>query len=128
MQAEVTLPVAGRVDICAKQVGTDAKVVIENQLGWSDNSHCLRLLGYAADMDASILVWVAAGFTSYHKRILKWLNEADTIKCVRRHGAGPTALARLWPPISARWLSRPNRNLLQPRRTRTRFMRNSTGH
>ena len=79
VQAEVTLPRAGRVDICAQQAGTDARVVIENQLEGSDDSHCLRLLGYAADTDASILVWVAAGFTSYHKRILKWLNEADTI-------------------------------------------------
>lgn len=78
-QTEVTLPRAGRVDIRAHQAETDTSVVIENQLGTSDDSHCLRLLGYAAAAEANILVWVAAGFTRYHKRILKWLNDADTI-------------------------------------------------
>ena len=53
---EATLPEAGRVDIIAQQVSTMAKVVIENQLEVSDDSHCLRLLGYAANADANILV------------------------------------------------------------------------
>lgn len=79
VREEVTLPGAGRVDICAQQAETGAQVVIENQLGESDGSHCLRLLGYAANADASILVWVAREFTSYHRSILEWLNEADTI-------------------------------------------------
>lgn len=34
---EATLPGAGRADILAKQVGSDADVVIENQLGNSDD-------------------------------------------------------------------------------------------
>ena len=76
---EVTLPGAGRVDICARQAKSNAKVVIENQLGESDDSHCLRLLGYAANAEANILVWVARAFTRYHKSILEWLNDADTI-------------------------------------------------
>ena len=76
---EVTLPGAGRVDIYARQAKSDAKVVIENQLGESDDSHCLRLLGYAANAEANILVWVARAFKPYHKNILKWLNDADTI-------------------------------------------------
>lgn len=79
VQTEVMLPGAGRVDIYAQQAKTDAKVVIENQLEESDDSHCLRLLGYAADAEANILVWVARDFKSYHKNILKWLNDADTI-------------------------------------------------
>ena len=79
VQAEVTLRDAGRVDILAQQVRTGAQVVIENQLGESDDSHCLRLLGYAANAEASILVWVARAFTPYHRSILEWLNEADTI-------------------------------------------------
>ncbi len=80
VQREETLPGgAGRVDIRARQAETDAIVVIENQLGESDDSHCLRLLGYAANAEANILVWVARSFTSYHRSIMKWLNEADTI-------------------------------------------------
>ena len=77
--AEVTLPGAGRVDIIAEQVSTKARVVIENQLEVSDDSHCLRLLGYAANADANILVWVAQDFTDYHRSILSWLNESDNI-------------------------------------------------
>ena len=76
---EATLPEAGRVDIIAEQVSTKARVVIENQLEVSDDSHCLRLLGYAANADANILVWVALDFTAYHRSILTWLNESDNI-------------------------------------------------
>ena len=76
---EVTLPGSGRVDILARQATTEARVVIENQLGSSDDSHCLRLLGYAANADANILVWVARDFSDYHQSILSWLNESDNI-------------------------------------------------
>ena len=78
-QIEATLPQAGRVDIIARQAGTGDRVVIENQLGMSDESHFLRLLGYAANAEANILVWVAQGFTTYYRRILSWLNTSDTI-------------------------------------------------
>ena len=84
-ETERVLRGAGRVDIVAqadilaRQGQTRATVVIENQLGESDDSHCLRLLGYAAGAEASILVWVAPSFTPYHQRILNWLNEADNI-------------------------------------------------
>ena len=78
-EVEVVLPGAGRVDILAKQAETGARVVIENQLGLSDDSHCLRLLGYAANAEANILVWVARDFRDYHRSILSWLNESDNI-------------------------------------------------
>ncbi len=77
--AEAALPGAGRVDIIVEQASTKARVVIENQLEVSDDSHCLRLLGYAANADANILVWVAQDFTDYHRSILSWLNESDNI-------------------------------------------------
>lgn len=79
VKREASVPNAGRADIIARQARTDAKVVIENQLGRSDDSHCLRLLGYAAGEEAYVLVWVARDFTEYHRRILNWVNEADTI-------------------------------------------------
>jgi hypothetical protein len=78
-QVEATLPGAGRVDILARQAGTDAIVVVENQLEVSDDSHLLRLLGYAAIADANILVWVAQDFTEFYLSILSWLNASDTI-------------------------------------------------
>ncbi|MYI46709.1 MAG: hypothetical protein F4123_10105 [Gemmatimonadetes bacterium] len=76
---EVSLGQVGKVDILARQAETGAKVVIENQLGDSDGSHCLRLLGYAPGAEAYILEWVARHFTDYHRTILDWVNEADTI-------------------------------------------------
>ena len=76
---EVTLPGAGRVDILARQAVTNDSVVIENQLGQSDDSHCLRLLGYAANAEANILIWVARDFTSYYRSILNWLNQSNSI-------------------------------------------------
>lgn len=76
---EVTLPGAGRVDILARQAVTNDRVVIENQLGQSDHSHCLRLLGYAAIAEANILVWVARDFTPYHCSILNWPNQSNSI-------------------------------------------------
>ena len=116
VQAEVTLPSAGRIDICAKQAGTGANVVIENQFGESDDSHCLRLLGYAANAEANILVWVASTFTSYHKSILKWLNDADTIHVyavtVRAYRVGESLAAdfqTVLEPQSQPGLSRPDK-------------------
>ena len=79
VQREKPLPLAGRVDIYAEEANTKEKVVIENQLGRSDDSHCIRLLGYAANSEANILVWVAREFSLYHLSILEWLNETDTI-------------------------------------------------
>ena len=76
---EAKLPGAGRVDILARQAVTGDRVVIENQLEESDDSHCLRLLGYAANANANTLVWVARDFTNYHRGILNWLNESDSI-------------------------------------------------
>ena len=78
-RTEVTLPGAGRVDILARQAVTNDRVVIENQLGQSDDSHCLRLLGYAANAEANILIWVARDFTPYYRSILNWLNQSNSI-------------------------------------------------
>ena len=117
VQTEVTLGEAGRVDICARQAESGAIVVIENQFGESDDSHCLRLLGYAANAEANILVWVASGFTSYHRSILEWLNEADTIDVyavmVRAYRVGEVLAADFQtvvePPQSRPAASRPAR-------------------
>ena len=81
VRQEVTLPGgAGRVDIVARQMGSDATVVIENQLETSNDGHCVRLLGYAAYGEADIAVWVARDFTDYHRSIVKLLNDGDNIQ------------------------------------------------
>ena len=65
----------GYTDILAEVAG-GGKVVIENQLELSDNDHFVRLVGYAADHDAKILIWVAPQFDEYHQRLLGWLDQA----------------------------------------------------
>ena len=75
IDTESTHPGAGRVDILAKDKDDNANVIIENQLGHSDDSHFARLIGYAASRDARILIWVAGGFWEWHLHMLDWLNQ-----------------------------------------------------
>ena len=65
----------GFTDILAEVAG-GGTAVIENQLELSDNDHFVRLVGYAADHDAKILIWVAPQFDEYHQRLLGWLDQA----------------------------------------------------
>ena len=78
-EREVLLRGAGRVDIRAivrsDETEETATVVIENQLNVSDEDHFVRLLGYAAISDASILVWIASSFTNYYVKMIEWLNQ-----------------------------------------------------
>ena len=65
----------GYTDIFAKTPG-GSQVVIENQMEPSDNDHFVRLIGYAADHNADVLIWVAPRFEEYHQRMLGWLQQA----------------------------------------------------
>ncbi|MXY07046.1 MAG: hypothetical protein F4Y61_00185 [Rhodothermaceae bacterium] len=80
LKPETHLSIGGYVDILALHADTDDPVVIENQLGESDQSHCVRLLGYAANTEAKTLVWVAKDFTPYYQSILEWLNETKQLR------------------------------------------------
>ncbi len=62
--------------------GSGAKVAIENQLEWSDNSHLGQVLTYAAHFDARTLIWVSPKFNDVHRSAIEWLNNATggTIK------------------------------------------------
>lgn len=80
IQAEATLPGAMRVDVLAKIAGTEDYVVVENQMGLSDNDHLAGLLNYASHSDSKVLIWVAESFGKWACRILDWLNDADGIQ------------------------------------------------
>ena len=63
-----------RADILCKDIGTDAWVLVENQLERTDHIHLGQLLTYAAGLQAVTIVWLAARFTDEHRATLDWLN------------------------------------------------------
>ena len=66
------------LDIFAKASGGhggDVRVVIENQLEWSDLQHLGQLLTYATGLDARVAVWVAPEFRRQLAEALHRLNE-----------------------------------------------------
>ena len=83
IQEEAPLPGwGGRVDILARIAGTDSDkyVTVENQMEDSDNDHLAGLLNYASQSGSKILIWVAGGFTEWHRRTVDWLNEHDGLE------------------------------------------------
>jgi len=61
-------------DIEATEVGTNRKIVIENQITPSDHKHLGQTLTYAAGLESSIVIWVCTEFREEHRQTLDWLN------------------------------------------------------
>ena len=66
------------LDILARDIGTDVRVAIENQLEETDHSHLGQLLTYAAGFDARVIVWVTPSFNDEHRAAIDWLNRSTT--------------------------------------------------
>ena len=64
-----------RADILCRDVATDNRVLIENQLERTDHTHLGQLFTYAAGLNAVTIVWIAQRFTEDHRAALDWLNE-----------------------------------------------------
>jgi hypothetical protein len=62
-------------DILAKDIDTDAYVVIENQLEKNNHDHLGKSITYASALGAKTIVWIATDFTEEHKKALDWLND-----------------------------------------------------
>ena len=62
-------------DVLAKDVDTDAYVVIENQLEKTNHDHLGKSITYASALNAKTIVWIATDFTEEHKKALDWLND-----------------------------------------------------
>lgn len=65
----------GYADILAEDDSGNT-VIVENQLGATDDDHFVRILKYGADHEARVIIWVAPEFTDAHTRALNWLNRA----------------------------------------------------
>lgn len=64
-----------RADLLCKDIGTDAWVLVENQLERTDHVHLGQLMTYASGLEAVTIVWIAARFTEEHRATLDWLNK-----------------------------------------------------
>jgi hypothetical protein len=65
---------AYELDIFGRVEGSDAPVIIENQLGETDHKHLGQVITYAAGLEAAVVVWIAAKVTDEHKTAIEWLN------------------------------------------------------
>jgi hypothetical protein len=65
------------VDLVAKEVGSNRRVVVEKQLAATDHSHLGQLVTYAAGLEAEVVVWVSPEFREEHRQALDWLNRVE---------------------------------------------------
>lgn len=68
------------VDILAEEDGSGRKIIIENQLGYSDHRHLGQIITYASGYDAEIIIWIVKEMREEHKQAVNWLNEHSHLK------------------------------------------------
>lgn len=64
-----------KADIVARDISTNKKIIIENQLERSDHDHLGKLITYASGVDASLVVWICSSVTDEHRQAIDWINQ-----------------------------------------------------
>lgn len=62
-------------DIVASDVGTNRRVIIENQFGASDHRHLGQILTYSSVLSANVVVWIAETIRQEHRSTIDFLNQ-----------------------------------------------------
>lgn len=62
------------VDIYATENGTNKKVIIENQLEYTNHDHLGKLITYASGKSANYIIWIVKHARDEHKAAIEWLN------------------------------------------------------
>lgn len=63
------------VDIYARDIESNKRIVIENQLENTNHDHLGKMLVYAAGLDADIAIWVVKDVNEEHRQAIEWLND-----------------------------------------------------
>jgi hypothetical protein len=64
-----------KADIVARDVNSDTRVVIENQLEKTNHDHLGKIFTYASGLNATTMIWIAKEFSEEHRRALDFVNE-----------------------------------------------------
>ena len=62
------------LDVLASEVGTDKKIIIENQLEDTNHDHLGKLITYASGKSANIIIWLVKHAREEHKAAIDWMN------------------------------------------------------
>ena len=62
------------VDIFASETGMDRKIIIENQLEYTNHDHLSKLITYASGKSADVIIWVVKHAREEHRAAIEWLN------------------------------------------------------
>ena len=62
------------VDIYATEIGTDRKIIVENQLEDTNHDHLGKLITYASGKSADVIVWIVKSAREEHRSAIEWLN------------------------------------------------------
>ncbi|GHA25503.1 hypothetical protein GCM10007103_03420 [Salinimicrobium marinum] len=62
------------VDLVAVDEDSKKRVIIENQLEYTDHKHLGQLITYASGYDADVIIWIVKDVREEHQKAVEWLN------------------------------------------------------